>query len=170
MKKYPQTLLLICCSLFILSCNKKEDDSNTYSYENTETIIGIGYMKSRLNPFNGLVNYEIYLVPLNITYITALDTFEGEGNILNFNVFSNTGDRPTTGLYNWSDEKDYYVQENIQPFLKANIKKSNGEEAILKGGSVDIGLDNNINTLDFDLTDQNGDVLKGSFQGILIRI
>lgn len=170
MKKYIQFILFISFLSCIASCSKKEDGTNSYSYESTETIIGKGYMKSKLNPLSGLVNYEIYLAPLNITYITALDTFEGEGNILNFNVFSNAGDRPTTGLYNWSDEKEFFVQENVQPFLKANIKKANGEEALLQGGSVDIGLENNINTLDFDVTDENSNKLIGFFKGILIRI
>ena len=170
MKNVSYLLLLLLPFLLLNSCNKDDEGFNIYTYGSEETTLGNGYMKTFLKAFGDSFNHEIYLTPIDINYITAQDTFEGKGNILNFNLFLNNYDRPTLGEYNWSEEKEQFVLDNDKAYLKANIQNNAREVFSINKGKVIIGIKNKINTFHFEVDDVNGKEIKGSFKGILMRI
>lgn len=177
--------IALFAAITLNSCSKDDKDENSNTTTSTENKIVVGSTTYKLqtqglledygtddgnNPdfeYNG-TNFDLYLMTEGVTPIYdpdgALDSAYGSGLIFYFESFSTDPDKLTDGEYKYETTAPFPVGSFDLGFY-GNPSLTLGAE--ITGGTYKVVSAGSIYNIEFNLTDQTGKKITGTFKGKL---
>ena len=176
MNKTLLSVLLLACSSFLFSCKKDDNtktDNNYICINENYCDLTSGYVSSDYDE-GGYYDSEIILTGPSISWNSKEEEFRGSDVWIYFYVYSKSSTiAPGTYVVNGSGTipgTTYYEYEGlneIEAEFGYNGNPDESDEIDFISGKVTVSKDGKI---DFELTSEQADMVKGSFSGDLKKI
>lgn len=166
-------LLLIVPFLIISSCKKEEDNNvngNEVSVNGESFNLEKGHIISFGGNDDGSFDFDVYLFSSGISFSDEEDNLVGLGDWLYLDLNTSSPNGLVSGTYTYS------VEGGALTFLEGSILAINvdldgnanmGTFYQIAGGTVDISVEDDETSFDFNLVDSDNNTIAGQFSGVL---
>lgn len=169
--------------LILFGCSEKESQldpvKNTLSVNGKEYSISQVVIKewktSRDPAYNSVDSRHISFMSASFQFDAAKSRFIGTGQFIDFEVNSSEEDRISNGIYSLSSNlgnKDFEVRYThystlFNATLNNNEFYSDGESYEVLSGKLEVTINQDSGTVEFEGIDENGFEIKGYYSGII---
>lgn len=180
----PLGLALLATTVFY-SCKKEDKTTTDPGNSNQITYDGDTYKLQTRAAFENYgtddgsdpgfqyegTSLDLYFIDQNIKLIVngqgEIDTAYGQGLLLYFETFSSDPNKLANGTYTYDEDSPYMTNTFWLGFCPKNFDGSTGvvNPTFITGGSFTVSSENGVYTISFDLKDQNGSSITGTFKG-----
>lgn len=179
MKMIQKSVYLLTIALFFAStiaCENGKDTGDDENPQNYFTLSGETYelAKAFIEPWgendNGSYDFDIYLVSKEIQHSTSSGEFFGIGDVVYIDLNTSSANGLVNGTYNYSSERNAFTFTYGMAGADLNAAEEEGDITEIVGGTVQIKVEGNITTIDFQLTTESNTTVEGNFTGNLTFI
>ncbi len=171
MKKFTFLAFLGVLSLSILlpSCNKDDDNSisNEFLLNGNNYALSKGFIEDFGDNGNGSYDFDVVLTSSSINYSDATGDYSGTGDLIYLDLNSSSETGLVSGTYNYSSNRSALTFVDAQVATDFNALTLTGDTFEVVGGTVEIEINGNEVTIDFNLTLAGNNTVEGNYKGTL---
>jgi len=160
---FKLAFVLLSFGVFFSSCSDEETLSNAFSYKGQEYPIEKGRMITYGSVTTGVYNIDLELYSSEVNPVS--DT--GTGNMIYFEMFTNNNTSLAAGEYTFTQTEANYTFDIAKFYINFNFGSWSGTSFYVHEGTVNIKKSGTTFTIDIDCTDDQGNVIKGNYEGTL---
>jgi len=171
-RHYIAIIGVLIFGILFNSCKKEDKEpSNSFRYDGTNYSLDKGYLENWGVNTNGSYDFDVYLGSSNIQYSASNEEFLGIGDVLYLDLNTSSANGLVNGTYNYSSDRNAFTFVDGVVGIDVDLSDVENEEFVeVVGGTIEVLVDGNTYTLEFDLTTESNTKITGRYKGTLTLI
>jgi hypothetical protein len=165
--------MIVIMAVVFLSCSKDDLDdtgSNQFIIDGEKFLLSKAYVRDYGPTAAGSFDFDVILTSSSIAYDDQAGEFNGKGHAVFIDLNSSSSNGLADGSYYYSRWRNHFTFYSGEVATDFDVDNETGNVHPISSGTVDITMDGNTLTIEFDLGRQNKTSVTGNYTGILQSI
>lgn len=170
MKNFWLLGMALLAATAFLGCDNDDDDipefKNEFTYDGNTYALEKGYLANLGSNSNGTFDWDVTLSSSEVE--RSLFGISGTGEAVYLDLNTDTEMGLVAGTYEWNDSRENFsIVQGSAAYVDFDFSAFSGTSVLVSGGLVDVAINGDVYTIEFELTIPSGEKITGQYQGML---